>query len=111
MNNGTSTVILVLAVAVSSGIRRTERKLIDTLEAGGAVTPDKAIALDLSGWIRKQIFRRLLNNGAVGETMDQRQYVDVVAYAKYRWRRTVRGLVAAGVVIAGWLAFYLLRRS
>lgn len=110
MSNGTSTVILVLAIAVSSGIRRTERKLIDDLETGGAVTPDKAIALDLSGWVRKQIFRRLLNNGAVGETMDRKQYVDVVAYAKYRWHRTVRGLIAAGVVIAVGLAFYFLRR-
>ncbi|HET7042453.1 MAG TPA: hypothetical protein VFI13_10555 [Gemmatimonadales bacterium] len=105
MTNGISTTILVVAIAISSIIRRTERGMIDELEGAGAVTPDKAIALRLDSFLRKMVFRRL-RGGGVGETPEGKQYLDVVAYSAYRWRRVKRGLIAAaGVVVIG-LAFY-----
>ena len=95
------------AVVLAVAIRRTERGLIDALEAAGAVTPETATALPLTNWLKKQLFRRLLNGGAVGETQEMRQYLDVVGFAAYRKRRMLRGLVVVLVVaIVGAVLYF-----
>ena len=95
------------AVVLAVAIRRTERGLIDALEAAGAVTPETATPLPLTNWLKKQLFRRLLNGGAVGETQEMKQYLDVVGYAAYRKRRMLRGLVVVLVVaIVGAVLYF-----
>lgn len=102
-------VVALVALFAATAVRRTERGIIDALEAGGAVTPETAIALPLTNWLKKAIFRRLLNAGAVGETMAMTQYVNVVGYAAFRRRRMIRGLIAGVIVVA--LGLYLYLRS
>ncbi len=98
-------IVALVALFAATAVRRTERGLIDALEASGAVTPEQAIALPLTNWLKKMLFRRLLNGGAVGETMEMKQYLNVVGYAAYRRRRMLRGLVAAliAILIGGYL--------
>ena len=95
-----SQIAVLAALFVATGIRRTERQLIDALEAVGAVTPETATALPLTNWLKKQLFRRLQNGGAVGETAEMKQYLNVVGYAAYRRRRRVRAFVAILIVAA-----------
>ena len=102
-----SQIAVLAALFVATGIRRTERQLIDALEAVGAVTPETATALPLTNWLKKQLFRRLLNGGAVGETQEMKQYLNVVGYAAYRRRRMLRGLVAVLIVALLGVYFYL----
>lgn len=97
---GNSQIAVVVALFASMAIRRTERGIIDALEAAGAVTPENAVALPLTNWLRRQLFQRLLNGRAVGQTADQKQYLDVVGYAAYRHRRRMRALVVGLIVIA-----------
>lgn len=104
LSNAQIAALVVLFAATA--MRRTEQGIIDALEAGGAVTPETAIALPLSNWLKKAIFRRLLNVGAVGETMAMTQYVNVVGYAAFRRRRQLRALVAMVVIIAVGLYLY-----
>lgn len=106
MANNTEIVGLV-AVFMAIAVRRTEQGIIDALEAAGAVTPDTATALPLTNWLKKQLFRRLLNAGAAGETQEMKQYLNVVGYAAYRRRRMLRALVALVVVVALGVYFYL----
>ena len=102
-----SALVIVAAVAV----RATERRMVNALELAGAVTPENAIKLPLTNFLKKWIFRRLLNAGAVGETMAQLQYINVVGYAEYRGRRRRRALVIIPVVVAlGLLTYYLAPR-
>lgn len=110
MSNSTPIVALV-AVIVGGTIRKTERSIIDALEDAGAVTPENAIDLPLSGWLKQQLFRRLLNGGAVSETADQKRYLNVVGYAAYRNRRRLRALVAVGLVALIALYFYYRSRN
>jgi len=105
MANNTQIVGLV-AVFVAIAIRRTEAGLIDALEAAGAVTPETATSLVLTNWLKKQLFRRLLNGGAVGETQEMKQYLNVVGYAAYRRRRHIRALVVLVIVVALAILFY-----
>jgi hypothetical protein len=81
-------------------IRATERRLVDTLELAGAVTPETATKLPLTNFLRKWVFRRLLNAGAAGETMLQLQYIKVVEYAAFRARRRRRALLVIPFVVA-----------
>lgn len=106
MLNETRIVALVVMFSAIA-IRRTERGLIDALEAAGAVTPETATALGLGNWLKRQLFRRLLNGGAVGETPEQKQYLNVVGLAAYNRRRRLRALVALVVVVAVGIYFYL----
>ena len=99
-----SVLVMVAAVAV----RATERRMVNALELAGAVTPENAIKLPLTNFLKKWIFRRLLNAGAVGETMAQLQYINVVGYAEYRGRRRRRALVIIPVVVALVLLTYYL---
>jgi len=101
-----SQIAVLVALFASMAIRRTERGIIDALEAAGAVTPENAIPLPLTSWLKRQLFQRLLNGGAVGQTADQKQYVDVVGYAAYRRRRQMRALVVGLIVIAIGAYFY-----
>lgn len=94
-----STYAAVAVILIAGSIRRTERGIIDELEAGGAVTPEQAIPLGLSFWFRKAIFRRLLNGGAVGETQEMKQYLEVVGYAHFRARRRKRALIVLGIAV------------
>ena len=97
-----SQIAVLAALFVATGIRRTERQIIDALEAVGAVTPETATALPLTNWLKKQ-----LNGGAVGETQEMKQYLNVVGYAAYRRRRMLRGLVAVLIVALLGVYFYL----
>lgn len=107
LSNAQIAALVVLFAA--TGVRRTERGLIDALEAAGAVTPETATTLPLTNWLKKQLFRRLLNAGAVGETQEMKQYLNVVGYAAYRRRRMLRGLVA--VLVVALVGLYLYLRS
>ncbi|HTK57083.1 MAG TPA: hypothetical protein VL295_09660, partial [Gemmatimonadales bacterium] len=100
-------VVALVALFVGTAIRRTERGLIDALEAKGAVTPENAVELPLSNWLKQQLFRRLQNGGAVGETAEQKRYLKVEGYAAYRHRRRMRALVVITVVAALGVYFYL----
>ena len=105
------TTLRVLAGAVMAGaiaMRAQERRLVEALELAGAVTPETATALPLTNFFRKLVFRRLLNVGAVGETMMQRQYLKVVEYAAWRARRRKRALLVLPIVLA-LVAFAYLR--
>ena len=104
-------IVALVALFAATAVRRTERGLIDALEAAGAVTPETATALPLTNWLKKMLFRRLLNGGAVGETMEMKQYLNVVGYAAYRRRRMLRGLVAALLVAALGAYFYFRSRN
>ena len=101
-----SQVVVLVALFTSMAIRRTERGIIDALEAAGAVTPENAIDLPLSNWLKRQLFQRLLNGGAVGETAAQKRYVDVVGCAAYRRRRQMRALVVIVIALAIGAYFY-----
>lgn len=95
--------VMVVAIA----IRTTERRLVEALELAGAVTPETATALPLGNFLKKWVFRRLLDAGAAGETMMQTQYLKVVEYAEYRARRRRRALLVIPVVVAlGVYAYY-----
>jgi hypothetical protein len=110
MTNSTPIVAMV-AVIVASAIRRAERGIVDALEDAGAVTPDNAIDLPLSNWLKQQLFRRLRNAGAVSEGADQKMYLNVVGYAAYRHHRRMRALVAVGLVALVALYFYYRSRN
>ena len=100
---GLAPVVMVAAIAV----RNTERRLVDALELAGAVTPETATKLPLTNFLKKWVFRRLLNVGAAGETMMQLQYLKVVEYAGFRARRRRRALLVIPVVIAlGYFAYW-----
>lgn len=92
-----STYAAVAVILIAGFTRRTERGIIEELEAGGAVTPEQAIPLGLSSWFRKAIFRRLLNEGGVGETQEMKQYLDVVGYAAFRARRRKRAFIVLAI--------------
>ena len=97
-------VVFIAALAV----RATERHMVNALELAGAVTPENAIKLPLTSFLKKWMFRRLLNAGAVGETMAQLQYINVVGYAEYRGRRRRRAFFIIPVVATlVLLAYYL----
>ena len=100
-------IVVLTALFLSTAIHRTERKLVDALEAAGAVTPENALDLPLSNWLKRQLFQRLLNGGAVGETPDRKRYLNVLGYEAYRNRRRLRALVAVLIVAAIGLYFYL----
>lgn len=98
-----STYAALAVVLIASFVRRTERGIVDELEGAGAVSPEQAIPLQLSFWLRKSLFRRLLDAGAVGETQEMKQYLDVVGYAAFRARRRQRAFIVlaiAGVLLA-----------
>ncbi len=92
-------------------VRTTERRLVNALELAGAVTPENAIKLPLTNFLKKWMFRRLLNAGAVGETMAQLQYINVVGYAEYRSRRRRRALFIIPVIVALGLLDYFLTQQ
>lgn len=92
-----STYAALAVILIAAAVRRTERRIIEELEAAGAVTPEQAIALRLDSWLRKSLFRRLLNGGAVGETQEMKQYLDVVGLAAYHSRRRKRAFVVLAI--------------
>jgi len=100
-------IVALVALFGATAIRRTERGLIDALEAKGAVTPENAVDLPLTNWFKQQLFQRLRNAGAVGETADQKRYLNVIGYEAYKHRRRIRALVAGLVVVALGVYFYL----
>lgn len=110
MTNSTPIIALV-AVIVGGAIRKAERGIIDALEDAGAVTPETATPLALTGWLKQVLYRRLLHGGAVGETAHGTQYVNVVGYAAYRHNRRMRALVAVGIVALIALYFYYRSRN
>lgn len=98
-----------IVAGLAIGARIGERRIVEALEAKGAVDPETATKLPLTNFVRKWHFRRLLNVGAVGETMMQLQYIKVVEYAAYRSRRRRRALIILPLVLGLGLLFYLLR--
>jgi hypothetical protein len=86
---------VLLAVAMRTG----ERRVVESLEGVGAVDPGTAKKFPDESFIRKWHFRRLLNAGVVGETMDQGQYIKIVEYVAYQHRRRMRALVAVAVIV------------
>jgi hypothetical protein len=109
-----ATYLRVLAGAVMAGaiaMRAQERRLVEALELAGAVTPETATKLPLTNLFPKMIFRRLLNVGAVGETMMQLQYLRVVEYAAWRARRRRRALLVLPVILALVAYAYLRSRN
>ena len=99
---------VVLAGAVA--MRAQERRLVEALELAGAVTPETATPLPLTNFFSKMVFRRLLNAGAVGETMMQLQYLKVVEYTEWRGRRRRRALVILPLLVAAILLVLYFRR-
>ena len=98
-----SAAVLVVAIALRAG----ERRVVGWLEAAGATGPESATKLPLTNFARKWHFRRLLNVGAVGETMQQLQYLKVPEYAAYRARRRRRALMLVPIFVLLGIAFYL----
>ncbi len=102
---GLAPAVMVAAIALRTG----ERRVVEALESAGAIDPEHAIKLPLTNFLRTWHFRRLLNVGAVGETMMQLQYLKVAEYAAYRQRRRRRALYVIPVVLL--LGFYAYYRS
>lgn len=105
--------VRVLGAVVLGGalaVRTAERRIIDALELSGAVTPETATKLPLTSFLRKMIFRRLLNAGAVGETMMQLQYLDVLGYDAFQSRRRRRAFIVIPLILALGLYSYLRQR-
>lgn len=102
---GLGSVAVLFAVAMRVG----ERRVVEALEGKGAVDPGTATKLPQENFFQKWHFRRLLNAGVVGETMDQAQYLKIVEYAAWRHRRRMRALVA--LVVIGVLALVLYLRQ
>ena len=103
---GIAAVVLLGAVAV----RGAERHIVNELELAGAVTPETATKLALTNFLRKMIFRRLLNVGAVGETMMQLQYLDVLGYDAFQSRRRRRAFIVIPLILALGIYSYLRQR-
>ena len=99
-----------VAIGTAFAVRTGERRIIDALELAGAVTPETATKLPLTSFLRKMIFRRLLNVGAVGETMMQLQYLDVPGYAAFQSRRRRRAFIVIPLILALGLYSYFRQR-
>lgn len=98
---GTTAVLFAVAMRVG------ERRVVETLEGAGAVDPGTATKLPQANFFQKWHFRRLLNAGVVGETMEQAQYLKIVEYVAYRRRRRMRALIAVAVIGVVALVLYL----
>jgi hypothetical protein len=98
------------AVLFAVAMRVGERRVVETLEAAGAVDPTSATKLPQGNFFQKWQFRRLLNVGAVGETMDQAQYLRLAEYIAYRRRRRKRALGVLGVIALLAIVLYFTSR-
>src|SRR6478735_7641059 len=95
------------AVLLAVAIRVGERRVVEALESAGAVDAKSAMKLPQGNFFQKWQFRRLLNAGVLGETMDQAQYLKLAEYVAYQRRRRKRALAVVGGIALLALVFYL----
>jgi len=89
------------AAAVGAAIR----KVVSHLMSANAVSPESAITFVPERHIQRRVLARMVRRGVIVEAGEDRYYVDVPAYD--RWRRRVRlraGLALGAVGIAALLA-------
>jgi acetylornithine deacetylase/succinyl-diaminopimelate desuccinylase-like protein len=90
---------------------RSERRIVETLRTGGALSVETAIALHPGGLLKEGALRRLLRSGAVievsGQTSaDDLYWLDETAYSEARQRRHSRiililfGIAALLIVVS-----------
>lgn len=95
-------------------VRRVRRQIVDHFASADATAPDRAIAYDpdasggLHRLLRRRLFQRMTDFGAVRETRPGRFYLDQVRAAEFATAMRTRALgFAALAAAAGAVAFAL----
>lgn len=95
--------------AVAVAVARARKDIVRHFMTLGATSPDKAVAYDpdAQGWprkrLRRRIFRRMCDFGAIREMKPGEFYLDETRLDEFRWhmRRRALGIVAiAGAAVA-----------
>ncbi|CAN5205225.1 M20/M25/M40 family metallo-hydrolase [soil metagenome] len=93
--------------AVAAASVRSEKRIVQTLKAANAVSPDTAIALQSGRLIQRGAMRRLVRRKAVVEAAPDRWWFDEAAYTEMRNLRQSRlilsifGLAAVLIIVSG----------
>lgn len=80
-------------------INRKVRQMLRRFREHGATRQDRAVTLQTLGERHSWIFRRLVGARAIVAVPEGRYDSDEIAAGRYRHRRMVRALVAAGIVV------------
>lgn len=92
--------------AVAAASVRSEKHIVQTLRAAGAVSPETAVALQSGRLIQRGAMRRLTRHKAVVEAADDRFWFDETAYTAMRELRQSRlilsifGLAAVLIIVS-----------
>ncbi|CAN5142902.1 M20/M25/M40 family metallo-hydrolase [soil metagenome] len=92
--------------AVAAAAVRSEKRIVETLKAANAVSPETAIALQSGRLIQRGAMRRLVRRGAVVEAPTDRWWFDETAYKEMRNLRQSRlilsifGLAALLIIVS-----------
>lgn len=98
-----------MGAAVAVAMARARKEIVRHFTSAGATSPDRPIAYDpdAQGWprqrIRRRLFRRMRDFGAVREMRPGEFYLDEGRLEEFRWhmRRRAFGMMAiAGAAVA-----------
>jgi acetylornithine deacetylase/succinyl-diaminopimelate desuccinylase-like protein len=81
--------------AVAAASVRSEKRIVQTLRAAGATSPETAITLQSGRLIQRGALRRLTRRNAVIETTGERYWLDETAYTAMRELRHSRIILSA----------------
>lgn len=94
--------------AVAAMVRKARREIVQYLTDAGATAPEHAVPFDPDslGWprtrIRRRMWRRMRDFGAIREPRPGLFYLDEQQLDAFRWsiRRRVLGIMAAATAVA-----------
>ena len=87
------------AIITTLKIRRTQRDLVQRFESVGAIGPDRAIPRGELGGLGELVFSKLARDGVFVNCGEDRWYVDLAAWDRFKPRQRKRSLVTAVVIV------------
>jgi len=98
--------LLVIApIAFAAVVRRLERKTIERLTDAGANTAERGILLE-DGRLARLVQGRLARAGALQAVGNDRYYLLMDAYERYRGRRRVRAWIIVAILLLAVATVY-----
>jgi hypothetical protein len=97
--------LVIVPIAVAATVRRLERKTIQRLTDAGANTAERGILLE-NGRLARLVHGRLERAGALQAVGNDRYYLVMDAYERYRGRRRVRAWIIVAILLLGVATVY-----
>jgi hypothetical protein len=97
--------IVIAPMAFAAVIRRLERKTIQRLTDAGANTAERGILLE-EGRLARLVQGRLERGGALQNVGNDRYYLRMDAYERYRGRRRLRAWIIVAILLLAVATVY-----